>query len=41
VPCITTIATATAAVHAIANARAEEALSLQERLDVEAQARVS
>jgi carbamoyl-phosphate synthase large subunit len=41
VPCITTIAAATAAVHAIANARAEEALSLQERLDVETQARVS
>jgi carbamoyl-phosphate synthase large subunit len=41
VPCITTIAAATAAVHAIANARAEEALSLQERIDVEAQARAS
>src|ERR671930_1185718 len=33
VPCITTIAGAAAAVHAIANARAESALSLQERLD--------
>jgi carbamoyl-phosphate synthase large subunit len=32
VPCITTIAGAAAAVHAIANARAEQALSLQERL---------
>ncbi len=41
VPCITTIAAATAAVHAIANARAETALSLQERIDVETQARVS
>jgi carbamoyl-phosphate synthase large subunit len=41
VPCITTIAAATAAVHAIANARAEEALSLQERIDVETQARAS
>src|SRR5581483_195641 len=33
IPCITTIAAATAAVHAIANARAETALSLQERID--------
>jgi carbamoyl-phosphate synthase large subunit len=41
VPCITTIAAATAAVHAIANARAETALSLQERIDVEAKARAS
>jgi carbamoyl-phosphate synthase large subunit len=41
VPCITTIAAATAAVHAIANARAETALSLQERIDVEASARAS
>jgi carbamoyl-phosphate synthase large subunit len=41
VPCITTVAAATAAVHAIANARAEEALSLQERIDVEAHARAS
>ena len=32
VPCITTIAGAAAAVHAIANARAETALSLQERI---------
>jgi len=31
VPCITTLAVARAAVDAIANARAEEALSLQER----------
>ena len=35
VPCITTMAGAAAAVHAIANARAEQALSLQERLDAE------
>jgi carbamoyl-phosphate synthase large subunit len=41
VPCITTIAAATAAVHAIANARSETALSLQERIDVEASARAS
>ncbi|HVV57652.1 MAG TPA: carbamoyl-phosphate synthase large subunit [Gaiellaceae bacterium] len=41
VPCITTIAAASAAVHAIANARAEVALSLQERIDVESQARAS
>ena len=41
VPCITTIAAATAAVHAIANARAETALSLQERIDVETRARAS
>jgi carbamoyl-phosphate synthase large subunit len=41
IPCITTIAGAAAAVHAIANARAETALSLQERIDVEAQARAS
>ena len=41
VPCITTIAAATAAVYAIANARAETALSLQERIDVEAEARAS
>jgi carbamoyl-phosphate synthase large subunit len=41
VPCITTIAAATAAVHAIANARAETALSLQERIDAEAGARAS
>ena len=36
VPCITTISGAAAAVHAIANARAESALSLQERIGVEA-----
>jgi carbamoyl-phosphate synthase large subunit len=41
VPCVTTIAAATAAVHAIANARAETALSLQERIDVETRARAS
>jgi carbamoyl-phosphate synthase large subunit len=41
VPCITTIAAATAAVHAIANARSETALSLQERIDVETAARAS
>jgi carbamoyl-phosphate synthase large subunit len=41
IPCITTIAAATAAVHAIANARAETALSLQERIDVETRARAS
>jgi carbamoyl-phosphate synthase large subunit len=35
VPCVTTIAGAAAAVHAIANARAESALSLQERIGVE------
>jgi carbamoyl-phosphate synthase large subunit len=35
VPCITTISGAAAAVHAIANARAEQALSLQERIDAE------
>jgi carbamoyl-phosphate synthase large subunit len=35
VPCITTIAGAAAAVHAIANARAEQTLSLQERIDAE------
>jgi carbamoyl-phosphate synthase large subunit len=36
IPCITTIAGAAAAVHAIANARAESALSLQERIATEA-----
>jgi carbamoyl-phosphate synthase large subunit len=41
IPCITTISGAAAAVHAIANARAETALSLQERIDVEASARAS
>ena len=35
------LAAATAAVHAIANARAETALSLQERIDVETAARAS
>ena len=35
IPCITTMAGAAAAVHAIANARAEQALSLQERIDAE------
>jgi carbamoyl-phosphate synthase large subunit len=35
VPCVTTIAGAAAAVHAIANARAESALSLQERIGIE------
>jgi len=34
VPCITTISGAAAAVHAIANARAETALSLQERIGI-------
>jgi carbamoyl-phosphate synthase large subunit len=34
VPCITTISGAAAAVHAIANARAESALSLQERIGI-------
>jgi carbamoyl-phosphate synthase large subunit len=33
IPCITTISGAAAAVHAIGNARAEAALSLQERID--------
>jgi carbamoyl-phosphate synthase large subunit len=36
VPCITTISGAAAAVHAIAGARSEAALSLQERIGVEA-----
>jgi carbamoyl-phosphate synthase large subunit len=35
VPCITTLAGTAAAVHAIANARREAALSLQERIDAE------
>ncbi len=35
IPCITTMSGAVAAVHAIANARAEGALSLQERIDAE------
>ena len=38
IPCITTIAGAAAAVHAIANARTEAALSLQERIDDETRA---
>jgi carbamoyl-phosphate synthase large subunit len=38
VPCITTISGAAAAVHAIANARTETTLSLQERIDVETRA---
>ena len=38
IPCITTISGAAAAVHAIANARTELALSLQERIDVETRA---
>jgi carbamoyl-phosphate synthase large subunit len=35
IPCVTTISGAAAAVHAIANARAESALSLQERIGIE------
>jgi len=35
VPCVTTISGASAAVHAIGNARAEAALSLQERIDAQ------
>ena len=38
VPCVTTISGAAAAVHAIANARAESALSLQERIAAEVEA---
>jgi carbamoyl-phosphate synthase large subunit len=38
IPCITTIAGAGAAVHAIANARTEAALSLQERIESETRA---
>jgi carbamoyl-phosphate synthase large subunit len=38
IPCITTISGAAAAVHAIANARTEAALSLQERIEIEARA---
>jgi carbamoyl-phosphate synthase large subunit len=41
VPCITTIAAASAATRAIADACAETALSLQERIDVEADARAA
>ena len=36
IPCITTLAGAAAAVHAIAAARHEDALSLQERIEAEA-----
>jgi carbamoyl-phosphate synthase large subunit len=35
IPCVTTISGAAAAVHAIGNARAEAALSLQERIDAQ------
>jgi carbamoyl-phosphate synthase large subunit len=38
VPCITTLSGAAAAVDAIANARTEESLSLQERIDHETRA---
>jgi carbamoyl-phosphate synthase large subunit len=38
VPCVTTISGAAAAVHAIANARAESTLSLQERIAAEVEA---
>ena len=38
VPCITTLSGAAAAVHAIANARKEESLSLQERIELETRA---
>jgi carbamoyl-phosphate synthase large subunit len=38
VPCVTTISGAAAAVHAIANSRAESALSLQERIGAEVEA---
>jgi carbamoyl-phosphate synthase large subunit len=38
VPCITTLSGASAAVHAIANARTEESLSLQERIELETRA---
>jgi carbamoyl-phosphate synthase large subunit len=41
VPCITTVSGAAAAVHAIANARREIAVSLQERIDVIASSRAS
>jgi carbamoyl-phosphate synthase large subunit len=41
IPCITTIAGAAAGVHAIANARTEVAVSLQERIDAETEARAS
>jgi carbamoyl-phosphate synthase large subunit len=38
IPCITTLSGAAAAVHAIANARSEESLSLQERIERETRA---
>src|SRR5262249_57522755 len=38
VPCITTLSGAAAAVHAIANARSEESVSLQERIEHETRA---
>ncbi len=38
VPCITTLSGAAAAVHAIANARTEESVSLQERIEHETRA---
>jgi carbamoyl-phosphate synthase large subunit len=38
VPCITTLSGGAAAVHAIANARTEESLSLQERIELETRA---
>ena len=41
VPCITTIAAATAATRAIADARVDTMLSLQERIDVETDARAA
>ena len=41
VPCITTIAAATAATRAIADARVDTTLSLQERIDVETDARAA
>jgi carbamoyl-phosphate synthase large subunit len=41
VPCITTVAGAAAAVHAIANARAEATMSLQERIGAVTAARAA
>jgi hypothetical protein len=41
VPCITTIAAASAATRAIADARKDTTLSLQERIDVETDARAA
>jgi carbamoyl-phosphate synthase large subunit len=38
VPCITTLSGAAAAVHAVANARREESMSLQERIELETRA---